>query len=596
MAITRRTTSDPLSYIREDLLLNMQLLEIHLGACNGSLADAVKVEALVEVIEQIYNPLQTLERRDALVILDALRAVLQDGADRAVEKLALMRQAVQQLHCYMETCLSPGCRQDNGEALLETATALRQLCPAAGQIEAPGWSKLRELLGRLEDTLHTEVENAAEQGQSWQALEADLAQLQQLTIEQDWEQSAEILGRLQRIVRVLVAGAAADYGILVSAVCAETLASLRYALQSPEEHTPAVMEVLHRADQQLRKVDILLAASGNALSSAGNPTSSNHAPLAAARPQCAPSLPDFPELTFPAFIAPAALVPAQPSRNQEDLPTVVSFEVPDLAQRISTALLEPSASGQHHVTPHLEAESAMSDLSAAAPDLAQLIHLIGLDAADPEFAEVFLEEAQSALATIEQALALWRSDLTDKEALTTLRRAFHTLKGSGRMVGTMLIGDFAWVLESLLNQVLEEKVPASSEIADAVAAAAAALAPLVGNAPLRGAEVQRLSALAASTIALGERLELAAAETPDAAPAPDTALQLFAPESDAEFVEVFIEEAHGQLAFMHQQLELWRHNFEDRQAISALRRAFHTIKGSSSMVGMSQFGEAAWAC
>ena len=33
-----------------------------------------------------------------------------------------------------------------------------------------------------------------------------------------------------------------------------------------------------------------------------------------------------------------------------------------------------------------------------------------------------------------------------------MRRSFHTLKGSGRMVGAQLIGEFAWSIENLLNR------------------------------------------------------------------------------------------------------------------------------------------------
>ncbi len=131
-----------------------------------------------------------------------------------------------------------------------------------------------------------------------------------------------------------------------------------------------------------------------------------------------------------------------------------------------------------------------------------LINLIGLDDTDPEFVEVFLEEARGELTAIREHLALWRSDLTDHQALTAIRRAFHTLKGSGRMVNAMVIGDFAWEFESLLNQVLEGSLPAHREIVDVAAAAVEALSPLVGAAPLRGDELETLAALAAQARAL----------------------------------------------------------------------------------------------
>ena len=39
-------------------------------------------------------------------------------------------------------------------------------------------------------------------------------------------------------------------------------------------------------------------------------------------------------------------------------------------------------------------------------------------------------------------------------ALARLRRSFHTLKGSGRMVGARQIGEFAWAIENLLNRII----------------------------------------------------------------------------------------------------------------------------------------------
>ena len=44
----------------------------------------------------------------------------------------------------------------------------------------------------------------------------------------------------------------------------------------------------------------------------------------------------------------------------------------------------------------------------------------------------------------------------DREALVTVRRQFHTLKGSGRMVGLTELGELAWGVERIHNRLLEE--------------------------------------------------------------------------------------------------------------------------------------------
>jgi chemosensory pili system protein ChpA (sensor histidine kinase/response regulator) len=78
--------------------------------------------------------------------------------------------------------------------------------------------------------------------------------------------------------------------------------------------------------------------------------------------------------------------------------------------------------------------------------------------------DIFLEEAneviQNGLAALD-ALALDAHDLTQQ---TILRRAFHTLKGSSRMVGLMEFGEAAWSLEQLLNAWLSEQKPANAEL------------------------------------------------------------------------------------------------------------------------------------
>lgn len=73
---------------------------------------------------------------------------------------------------------------------------------------------------------------------------------------------------------------------------------------------------------------------------------------------------------------------------------------------------------------------------------------------DPEFVEVFIEEAQGELAAIRDQQAIWREHPADRQAISVIRRAFHTLKGSGWVVGATVIGDFAWCFENLLNHVL----------------------------------------------------------------------------------------------------------------------------------------------
>jgi len=78
-------------------------------------------------------------------------------------------------------------------------------------------------------------------------------------------------------------------------------------------------------------------------------------------------------------------------------------------------------------------------------------------ALDPELQDIFLTEAEEVLATLAQNLQALRVNATDSAALTEVRRAYHTLKGSGRTVGLTALGEVAWAVEDLLNVMLERK-------------------------------------------------------------------------------------------------------------------------------------------
>jgi len=67
-------------------------------------------------------------------------------------------------------------------------------------------------------------------------------------------------------------------------------------------------------------------------------------------------------------------------------------------------------------------------------------------------------------------------------------------------------------------------------------------------------------------------------------------------EDDAEMRGVFIEEAREVIAEANEGLARLAESPESATEMTGVRRAFHTLKGSSRMVGLSAFGEAAWGC
>ena len=85
-------------------------------------------------------------------------------------------------------------------------------------------------------------------------------------------------------------------------------------------------------------------------------------------------------------------------------------------------------------------------------------------AIDEEMLGIFLEEAAEVVTTAREALTALARSASDKEQLTTVRRAFHTLKGSSRMVGLNEFGEAGWAFEQLYNHRLSEHPQADSDL------------------------------------------------------------------------------------------------------------------------------------
>ncbi len=84
---------------------------------------------------------------------------------------------------------------------------------------------------------------------------------------------------------------------------------------------------------------------------------------------------------------------------------------------------------------------------------------------DAEFREIFVEEADEVIDEIHVHLAtLNKKGVNDLPSLKEIRRGYHTLKGSGRMVGAYNVGETAWSIENMLNRVLDHSINSSQEM------------------------------------------------------------------------------------------------------------------------------------
>ncbi|OZA31100.1 MAG: hybrid sensor histidine kinase/response regulator [Hydrogenophilales bacterium 17-61-9] len=177
--------------------------------------------------------------------------------------------------------------------------------------------------------------------------------------------------------------------------------------------------------------------------------------------------------------------------------------------------------------------------AASAPVDAEWVSTTIPEGVELELLEIFLEEANEVLAAIGDAGTHCQSNPDDHESLTVIRRGFHTLKGSGRMVNLIELGDVAWRLEQLMNSWLGEKKPANSALLD-----------VIGHA--RGLFQDWVDALQADqSVALPVPALLAAVERVDHGQAPDfipeqASAQAAPSQADARVVEhAPLNELHG---------------------------------------------------
>jgi chemosensory pili system protein ChpA (sensor histidine kinase/response regulator) len=99
---------------------------------------------------------------------------------------------------------------------------------------------------------------------------------------------------------------------------------------------------------------------------------------------------------------------------------------------------------------------------AAAAPVAPTI--VDAEDVDPELLDIFLEEAREVAANGRAAVQALVVEPNNIGEMTTLRRAFHTLKGSSRMVGLNIFGEAAWSMEQVLNTWLAEQKPANDSL------------------------------------------------------------------------------------------------------------------------------------
>ncbi|MEC8443902.1 MAG: Hpt domain-containing protein [Pseudomonadota bacterium] len=155
--------------------------------------------------------------------------------------------------------------------------------------------------------------------------------------------------------------------------------------------------------------------------------------------------------------------------SADDAP-VLDIESPDASG-------EPDVSGDSSASGDSSGSGGSSDATSNDDSDDDLI--------DDEIIEVFLDEAEEVIECLDEYWPQYVGNRDDQEALTTVRRSYHTLKGSGRMVGASVVGELAWAVENMFNRVLDNTIPVTDDLVDFVHLVNAQLPGLVEDFRLR---------------------------------------------------------------------------------------------------------------
>ena len=282
--------------------------------------------------------------------------------------------------------------------------------------------------------------------------------------------------------------------------------------------------------------------------------------------------------------------------------TCVKALAEDYATRLPAAPTGPPAGAEAATTVRIESRDTV--VLTTAPAVSAPPPSSGPDSApDPQLVELFIEEAKDEMAAIGRRFPLWEQNPMDGDSLNAMRRSFHTLKGSGRMVGARVIGDFAWSIENLLNRLIDKTLTRTPEIISVVRTAIDALPQVIEQLetgrPARVA-VDQLIARAHATVVVrepaggsaGVRADAAAAgseespepaEPADAHEAPVVAAPPAPATMDPMLHDIFSKEAETHLAAIRRYLQTERGRLAPHDLPETIYRAVHTLCGSSKM-------------
>ncbi|NML61051.1 response regulator [Massilia sp. RP-1-19] len=243
---------------------------------------------------------------------------------------------------------------------------------------------------------------------------------------------------------------------------------------------------------------------------------------------------------------------------------------------------------------------------------------------EAELLEIFIGEAHEVLAFVAATLPAVRSAPADQETLTLLRRSFHTLKGSGRMVGLDSFADAAAGIERVMNVWLSEAREASPDLLALLDNATVEMTAWVDELVQTGSSRRDGDELTEAAARVQDGGQFAAPQAPveePPVPAPVQDVRALStgnvidfpgnvrpvaapPEENTRRIgdlaialplyNIYLAETDELMRVLTRDFSQWRHE-PDRAVTAEALKASHTLAGTSATVGFAALCELAHA-
>ena len=304
----------------------------------------------------------------------------------------------------------------------------------------------------------------------------------------------------------------------------------------------------------------------------------------------------------------------------DSIPVLAEVELVEEDDQQSDIEIVPESATEEDLQPVVEPESVVETepVEEISAELPEEVAEEEDDLIDDEIIEIFLEEAEEVLETLQEFWPSYKANHEDQESQSTVRRAFHTLKGSGRMVQAAVIGELAWSIENMLNRVIDQTITLSSQGCDLIDHVISCIPELIEDfrerrkgsldtAPLmsyaealsNGEVVAEFSAAGDSPdvdsievvdVQLDEAAEIEIEQEEAAEVEIEAAEELTLNDDnlfDETLIEIFRSEVATHLDSVNEFIQESQETDFNNELSDQLQRALHTLKGSAHMAGIT---------